>query len=317
MGNQLRSPTSIGHLSLSDNSTDDYLYINGVPITGGGTPSNMMTTNTDQDVTGAKTFVDEDNFCKIAAANIHIETNFSDSSIEHYCGSDLRCDGLDLTHRITGLIAEGEAEKTNLASIQANRLELSIEGRVAGETVETRKTEMFPSIISFSSEAGETTERYKTTEISAGQIYFSISSSDSPSPDEESYLRFPVGRDREILATQNDIKKYYRHYITLSWQSDPEGETSYEVLAYITLYNSNSNEAETIDDIGELLQLEYGGPVIYLPASVYDNEVAAQIVTTIQFSKTTPSSVDVEYYPPNSGPTTITISTISDYVKEI
>lgn len=36
MGNQLRSPTNIGHLSLSDNSTDDYLYVNGVPITGGG-----------------------------------------------------------------------------------------------------------------------------------------------------------------------------------------------------------------------------------------------------------------------------------------
>lgn len=39
MGNKLRSPTNIGHLSLSDNSTDDYLYVNGVPITGGGVSS--------------------------------------------------------------------------------------------------------------------------------------------------------------------------------------------------------------------------------------------------------------------------------------
>ena len=30
--NQLRSPTKIGHLSLSDSSTDNYLYVQGVPL---------------------------------------------------------------------------------------------------------------------------------------------------------------------------------------------------------------------------------------------------------------------------------------------
>lgn len=34
MGNKLRSPTQIGHLLLSDSSTDDYLYVQGIPITG-------------------------------------------------------------------------------------------------------------------------------------------------------------------------------------------------------------------------------------------------------------------------------------------
>lgn len=34
MGNKLRSPTQIGHLLLSDSSTDDYLYVQGNPITG-------------------------------------------------------------------------------------------------------------------------------------------------------------------------------------------------------------------------------------------------------------------------------------------
>lgn len=32
MGNKLRSPVQIGHLSLSDSSADDYLYVQGIPI---------------------------------------------------------------------------------------------------------------------------------------------------------------------------------------------------------------------------------------------------------------------------------------------
>ena len=42
MGNQLRSPTNIGHLSLSDSSTDDYLYVQGVPITGASSNLNIQ-----------------------------------------------------------------------------------------------------------------------------------------------------------------------------------------------------------------------------------------------------------------------------------